>query len=49
MNAKKTECMVMRKDIQKKISVDITVGGNSVKRVTEFTYLGAKITSDEKK
>ena len=31
---------------EKKISVGITVDGNPVKQVTEFTYLGAKITSD---
>ena len=51
MNAKKTECMVIGKDtsqqpLPKNRTANITVEGNSVKQVTEFTYLGAKITSD---
>ena len=53
MNAKKTEIMVIGKDtsqhpLPENITIDITVNGNSAKRVTHFTYLGAKITSDGK-
>ena len=51
MNSKKTECMVIGKDTSQQPLpedriVNITVEGNPVKQVTEFTYLGAKITSD---
>ena len=51
MNAKKTEAMVIGKDtsqhpLSKERMVDITVDGNPVKQVTQFTYLGATITSD---
>ena len=53
MNAKKTETMVIGKDtsqlpLPKERTLDITVDGNSVKQVTQFTYLGATITSDGK-
>ena len=53
MNSKKTECMVIGKDtsqqpLPENRTVNITVDGNPVKQVTEFTYLGAKITSDGK-
>ena len=53
MNAKKTETMVIGKDtsqhpLPENRTIDITVDGNSAKQVTQFTYLGAKITSDGK-
>ena len=53
MNAKKTEAMVIGKDtsqrpLPKNRTLDITVDGNPVKQVTQFTYLGATITSDGK-
>ena len=53
MNAKKTETMVIGKDtsqypLPKERTIDITVDGSSVKQVTQFTYLGATITSDGK-
>ena len=31
---------------QKKRAVDITIDGTTVEQVTEFTYLGATVTSD---
>ncbi|KAL5248275.1 hypothetical protein ACHWQZ_G017455 [Mnemiopsis leidyi] len=53
MNAKKTESMVFGKDasqhpLPKDRTLDLTVDGNPVKQVTQFTYLGATITSDGK-
>jgi len=53
MNAKKTEIMVVGKDtsqhpLPENRTIDITVDGNSAKQVTQFTYLGGKITSDGK-
>ena len=53
MNAKKTEIMVIGKDtsqhpLPQNRAIDITVDGNSAKQVTQFTYLGDKITSDGK-
>ena len=53
MNAKKTETMVIGKDtsqhpLPKERTIDITVDRSSVKQVTQFTYLGATITSDGK-
>ncbi|KAL5249905.1 hypothetical protein ACHWQZ_G015844 [Mnemiopsis leidyi] len=53
MNAKKTESIVFGKDasqhpLPKDRTLDITVDGNPVKQVTQFTYLGATITSDGK-
>ena len=53
MNAKKTETMVIGKDtsqhpLPENRTIDITVDGNSAKQVTQFTYLGAKITSNGK-
>ncbi|KAL5246977.1 hypothetical protein ACHWQZ_G018993 [Mnemiopsis leidyi] len=50
MNAKKTESMVFGKDasqhlLPKDRTLDLTVDGNLVKQVTQFTYLGATITS----
>jgi hypothetical protein len=52
MNAKKTEAMVIGKDAsqhplpQNRMMI-LTVDGNPVRQVTQFTYLGA-ITSDSK-
>ena len=53
MNAKKTESMVIGKDtsqhpLPKERTLSITVDGNPVKQVTQFTYLGATISSDGK-
>ena len=53
MNAKKTETMVVGKDtaqrpLPKDRMLDIVVDGKTVNQVTQFTYLGATITSDGK-
>ena len=53
MNARKTETMVVVKDttqqpLPKDKTVNITIEGNPVKQITQFTYLGATITSDGK-
>ena len=47
MNAKRTECMVIRKDTSQRPlpenrTTNIAVEGNSIEQVTEFTYLGGK-------
>jgi len=53
INSRKTEVMAIGKDasqhpLPKERSLCITVAGNSVKQVTQFTYLGATIKSDGK-
>ena len=53
MNAKKTEAMVIGKDasqhpLPQNRTMNLTVDGNPVRQVTQFTYLGATITSDGK-
>jgi hypothetical protein len=56
MNAKKAEIMVIGKDttqhpLAKERTIDITVDGiigSPVEQITQFTYLGATITSDGK-
>ena len=52
-NARKTETMVIGKDttqhpLPKDRTVNVTIDGNPVKQVTQFTYLGATIKSDGK-
>ena len=53
MNSKKTEVIAIGEDtsqhpLPKDRSLSKTVDGNPVKQVTQFTYLGATITSDGK-
>ena len=53
MNAKNAEIMVFGKytsqhPLPENRTIYITVDGNFAKQVTQFTYLGARITSDGK-
>ena len=48
LNVKKTECMTVSKSHNKALTLDLKSGGEEIKKVDKFRYLGSMITDDAK-
>ena len=48
LNVKKTECMTVSKNPNKALTLDLKSGGEEIKKVDKFRYLGSMITDNAK-